>query len=321
MKIVILDGAVLNPGDLSWEGFEKLGDVTYYDRTDTQNEAEVIERIGTAELVITNKVTISRNIIETCPSIKYLGLLSTGYNVIDLEAASERNIPVTNVPGYGSDAVAQFTFALLLEICNRVGYHSDVVKEGKWTRCSDFCFWDYPLKDISGKTLGLVGYGAIGKTVANIAKAFGMKVIVYTRTIREEEGITHVDLDTLFAQADVISLHCPLFENTKGMINKESIKKMKDGVILLNTSRGPLIEEADVAKALKSGKIYAAGLDVIESEPMKENHPLMGIENCIITPHIAWASKEARERLMEIAVENLKGFLEGKNQNVVNTLK
>lgn len=313
--IVILDGYTENPGDLSWEGFEKLGDVTVYDRTGAK---DILSRIGNADIVITNKTPLSKETIERAPEIKYIGVLATGYNVVDTQAAKEKGIPVCNIPTYGTDAVAQFAFALLLEIAHHVQHHSDAVKQGRWANCPDFCFWDYPLIELAGKTMGLIGYGRIGQSVARIARAFGMQVIAYDSYQDPKQIDVYVSLDELLNRSDVISLHCPLFEQTKGIINKDSIAKMKDGVIILNNSRGPLIVEQDLADALNSGKVYAAGLDVVSSEPIREDNPLLTAKNCLITPHISWAPKESRQRLMDIAVENLKAFLSGKSQNVVN---
>ena len=313
--IVILDGYTENPGDLSWEGFAKLGDVTVYDRTDAK---DIHSRIGNADIVITNKTPLSKEAIESAPNIKYIGVLATGYNVVDTKAAKEKGIPVCNIPTYGTDAVAQFAFALLLEIAHHVQHHSDAVKQGRWAHCPDFCFWDYPLIELAGKTMGLIGYGRIGQAVGRIARAFGMQVIAYDSYQDPKQQDVYVSLDELLNRSDVISLHCPLFEQTKGIINKDSIAKMKDGVILLNNSRGPLIVEQDLADALNSGKVYAAGLDVVSTEPIREDNPLLTAKNCLITPHISWAPKESRQRLMDIAVENLKVFLSGKSQNVVN---
>jgi glycerate dehydrogenase len=313
--IVILDGYTENPGDLSWEGFEKLGDVTVYDRTDAK---DILSRIGSADIVITNKTPLSKETIDRAPKVKYIGVLATGYNVVDTQAAKEKGIPVCNIPTYGTDAVAQFAFALLLEIAHHVQHHSDAVKQGRWANCPDFCFWDYPLIELAGKTMGLIGYGRIGQSVARIARAFGMQVIAYDSYQDPKQQDVYVSLDELLNRSDVISLHCPLFEQTKGIINKDTIAKMKDGVIILNNSRGPLIVEQDLADALNSGKVYAAGLDVVSSEPIREDNPLLTAKNCLITPHISWAPKESRQRLMDIAVENLKAFLSGKSQNVVN---
>lgn len=321
MKIVILDGYTENPGDLSWEGFERLGELTIYDRTPVQDKREIQNRIGSAEIVITNKTPLTREIIEACPQIRYIGALSTGYNVIDIEAAREQGIPVSNIPAYGTDAVAQFTFAMLLDICHHAAHHSQAVHEGRWSSCADFCFWDYPLMELSGKTMGIIGFGRIGRAVGRLANAFGMKVLAYAphkRPELETNTCRYTELDELFVKSDVISLHCPLFPETEGMINKESISRMKDGVILLNTGRGPLIVEQDLADALNRGKVYAAGLDVVSVEPIREDNPLLMAKNCLITPHIAWASKESRQRLMDTAVGNLEAFLAGRPVNVVN---
>jgi len=318
MKIVVLDGYTLNPGDLSWGELERLGELTVYDRTP---EDKVLERIGDAEIVYTNKTPLTRETFYKAPNIKWVGVLATGYNVVDVDAAREKGIPVTNVPDYSTDAVAQMVFALLLEICHHVWDHSEAVKKGEWTRSKDFCFWKYPLIELAGKTMGIIGYGRIGRATARIAQAMGMKVLAYTRTVDkalESDTMRFVSLDELLRESDVISLHCPLFESTKGMINKETIGKMKDGVIIINTSRGPLVVEEDLAEALNSGKVYAAAVDVVSTEPISEDNPLLKARNIIITPHIAWAPKEARQRLMDIAVENLKAFLRGEPVNVVN---
>ncbi|MDR2134787.1 MAG: D-2-hydroxyacid dehydrogenase [Treponema sp.] len=320
MKIVILDGYTENPGDLSWEGLEKLGELTVYDRTSLTDPKEAISRIGGAEAVITNKTPIPAEVIKACPSIKYIGVLATGYNIVDVAAAKARGIPVCNIPTYGTDAVGQFAIALLLEICHHIGHHDRAVKEGRWEKNADWCFWDYPLIELAEKTLGIIGFGRIGQTTGRIAKALNMKVIAHDaypneagRAIAEYAG-----LDELFARSDVIALHCPLFPETQGIINKANIAKMKDGVIILNNSRGPLVVEQDLADALNSGKVYAAGLDVVSSEPIQGDNPLLKAKNCIITPHISWAPKESRKRLMDIAVENLAAFVKGSPVNVVN---
>ena len=321
MKIVILDGYTENPGDLSWEGFERLGELTVYDRTPVGEEAEIQTRIGDAEIVITNKTPLTRGTIEACPQIRYIGALSTGYNVIDIEAARERGIPVSNIPGYATEAAAQLTFALLLDICQHAAHHSQAVHEGRWSACPDFCFWDYPLLELAQKTFGIIGFGSIGLAAGRLANAFGMKVLAYAphrKPELESEMCRYGELEEILAEADIISLHCPLFPSTEGMINRETIARMKDGVILLNTGRGPLIVEQDLADALNSGKVYAAGLDVVSVEPIREDNPLLKARNCLITPHIAWASKESRQRLMDMAVGNLEAFLAGKPVNVVN---
>ena len=316
MKIVILDGHALNPGDLSWDGFKQFGDIKYFDRT-PDNLA--IDRIGDAEIVIVNKTAITKEVIDSC-NFKYIGVLATGYNVVDVDYAKEKGIVVTNIPTYGTNAVAQFVFALLLNICNNVQQHNDSVKNGKWTSCKDFTFWESPLIELAGKTMGIVGFGKIGQATANIATAFGMNVLYYD--VKEidckNEKIKFTTFENLLKNSDVVSLHCPLFEKTRNIINKESIKQMKDGAILINTSRGPLIDEQAVAVALNSKKLYYGAFDVVSSEPIKADNPLLKCKNSIITPHIAWAPKEARQRLMNIAVENLESFLNGKTQNQVN---
>jgi glycerate dehydrogenase len=318
MKIVILDGYTENPGDLSWEGFEKLGDLTVYDRTPAD---KIVERIGDADVVYTNKTPITRETLDACPNVKFIGVLATGYNVIDVEAAKEKGIPVSNIPTYGTDAVAQFTIALLLELCHHIGDHSNAVKNGEWTNNPDWCFWNYPLIELAGKTMGVIGFGRIGQRTAEIAQALGMKILAYDAYKNpelESESCKYVELEELLANSDVISLHCPLFPETEGIINKDTIAKMKDGVMILNTSRGPLIVEEDLRDALNSGKVAGAGLDVVSKEPIEMDNPLLSAKNIIITPHIAWAPKESRQRLMDIAVDNLKGFKEGKPINVVN---
>lgn len=321
MKIVILDGYTENPGDLSWSGLEALGELKVYDRTAVNNVEEVISRIGDAEVVITNKTPVSAQAMEACSNIKYIGLMATGYNVVDCEAAKKKGIPVCNIPTYGSDAVAQFTMALLLEVCHHIGHHSQAVHEGKWEHNPDWCFWDYPLIELAGKIMGIIGYGRIGQKTGALAQAFGMKVLAYDANYNQaliSENCHYVELDDLYAQSDVIALHCPLFPETQGIINKTSIAKMKDGVIILNDSRGPLIVEEDLKEALNSGKVAAAGLDVVSSEPIRSDNPLLRAKDCIITPHIAWAPKESRQRLMDIAVSNVKAFIDGKPENVVN---
>ena len=321
MKIVILDGYTENPGDLSWEGLEKLGDLTVYDRTSLTDVQEVIDRIGDAEIVFTNKTPMPREVFDTCTNIRYVGVLATGYNVVDVDAAKEKNIPVCNIPTYGTAAVGQFAIALLLEICHHVVHHDKAVHEGRWENNPDWCFWDYPLIELDGKVMGIIGYGRIGQATGRIAQALGMKVLAYDayrNPALESETCQYADLDEVLAKSDVIALHCPLFSETEGMINRESIAKMKDGVIILNNSRGPLIVEKDLAEALNSGKVAAAGLDVVSTEPIKGENPLLKAKNCILTPHISWAPKESRQRLMDIAVDNLEAFLRKEAQNVVN---
>lgn len=320
MKIVILDGYTENPGDLSWGGFEALGALTVYDRTPLDDTAEIIRRIGTAEIVITNKTPISRETMEACAGIRYIGVLATGYNVVDVAAAKARGIPVTNIPAYGTEAVGQFAIALLLEICHHIGHHDQAVHAGRWASSPDFSFWDYPLIELHGKTMGIVGFGRIGQVTGRIAKAFGMRILAMDahETASGRDIAEYVSLDALLAQSDVISLHCPLTPETEGIINKDTIAKMRDEVIILNNARGPLIVEQDLADALAEGKVTAAGLDVVSAEPIRDDNPLLKAPNCIITPHISWAPKESRGRLMDMAVANLQGFIDGAPQNVVN---
>lgn len=317
MQIVVLDGFTLNPGDISWDALKKLGTLTVYDRTPNE---KILERINNAEIVFTNKTPLTKQTIQACKNLKYIGVLATGYNVVDIQAAKELKIPVTNVPSYGTQSVAQYTAALLLELCHHIGAHSDSVHNGDWANSKDFCYWNFPLVELEGKTVGIIGFGRIGQMSAKILKAFGMKVLAYSRHPKEElkDLATYVSLDELFAQSDVISLHCPLFAETQNLINKENIAKMKDGVMILNTSRGPVINEKDLADALNSGKVLGAAVDVVSTEPIKNDNPLLTAKNCIITPHIAWAAKEPRERLMQIAVDNLDSFLKEKPINVVN---
>lgn len=320
MNITVLDGYTLNPGDLDWKGLESLGTCRVYDRTSTTDTAEIIERIGDAEAVFTNKTPLPADVFEVCPSIRYVGVLATGYNVVDIQAARENGVVVSNIPSYGTSAVGQFAMGLLLEICHHIGHHDKAVHDGAWERNPDWCFWDYPLIELEGKTMGVMGFGRIGQMTGRIAKAMGMKVIANDKYENESgrEIAEYVDRDTLFRTSDVIALHCPLFPDTEGMINRENISRMKDGVIILNNSRGPLIVEQDLADALNAGKVYAAGLDVVSTEPIRPDNPLLNAKNCIITPHISWAPKESRERLMNIAVDNLKAFLAGGPVNVVN---
>ncbi|WP_321385613.1 D-2-hydroxyacid dehydrogenase [uncultured Enterococcus sp.] len=320
MNIVVLDGFALNPGDISWQGLKALGKVTIYDRTSYTDKEEIIERIGTAQAVFTNKTPITETILAACPTVEYIGVLATGYNVVDCEAATKRNIPVTNVPSYGTDAVAQFTFALLLEIVSQVGGHNQSVHEGDWQKNKDFTYWKSPLMELSGKTIGLIGYGAIAHAVAEIAHAFQMNVIYYNHRPKQPQAawIHQVSLDELYQQAEIISLHIPQMPETEKMINGAAIKKMKEQVILLNTSRGGLLDEAAVAQALDSGKLAALGADVVSKEPIEADNPLLHAKNCYLTPHIAWAPVETRERLMQIAVTNFCSFLEGTIENKVN---
>lgn len=319
MKIVILDGYTENPGDLSWEGFEAMGDLTVYDRT--TDHSQIAARIGDAEIILTNKTPVSREVIDACPRLKYIGLLATGYNVVDVKAAKEAGIIVTNIPTYGTDAVSQYAIALLLELCHHIGEHSDCVKRGDWTKNQDWCFWNHPLIELAGKTMGIIGFGRIGQGTARIAQALGMKVLAYDTYQNPQlvsETCTYASLDQVFASSDVIALHCPLFPETEGIINKDTIGKMKDGVMIINNSRGPLIVESDLRDALNSEKVAGAAVDVVSAEPISMDNPLLDAANCIITPHIAWAPKESRQRLMDLAVENLHAFLSGAPQNVVN---
>jgi glycerate dehydrogenase len=320
MKIVILDGYTENPGDLSWEGFEKIGQLKVYDRSSLTDSGEVISRIGNAEAVITNKTPIGADVFDACPFIRYVGVLATGYNIVDVNAAKAKGVVVANIPTYGTAAVGQFAIALLLEICHHIGHHDRAVHEGRWENSPDWCFWDYPLIELAGKTMGIIGFGRIGQTTGIIAKALGMKVLAFD-SFQNDAGRQigdYVSLDDLLKQSDVVALHCPLFPETTGIINKTTIAKMKDGVIVLNNSRGPLVVEQDLADALNSGKVAAAGLDVVSTEPIKGDNPLLKAKNCIISPHISWASKESRQRLMNIAVENLNAFVKGNPVNVVN---
>lgn len=316
IDIVVLDGYTLNPGDLSWDALEALGNTRVYERTE---EKDILSRIGDAQAVLTNKTPLHAETITSCPNLKYIGVLATGYNVVDISAAKQRGIVVCNIPSYGTAAVAQFAIAMLLEICHHVAHHSAAVHAGRWSESIDWCFWDHPLIELEGKTMGIIGFGRIGQRTGEIASALGMRVLANDahQTQAGQEKARYVSLDTLLRESDVISLHCPLFEETRGIINAETIGKMKDGVILLNNSRGPLIVERDLADALNSGKVRAAGLDVVSSEPIRSDNPLLSAKNCIITPHISWAPKESRQRLMDIAVENLRMFTLGSPQNEV----
>ncbi len=318
MKIVVLDGYALNPGDLSWEGIAAFGDLTVYDRTSPEDTAA---RISDAEIIFTNKTVIDRQVLDACPKLSFIGVLATGYNVVDVKAAGEKGIAVCNVPAYSTRTVAQFTIGLILELASHVGAHSDSVARGDWCTARDFCYWKYPLTELQGKTLGIIGFGSIGQAVAGIGEALGMEVLAFSRTVypeRETAGCHYTDLDTLLARADIISLHCPLFSETQGIICRENIAKMKDGAWIINTARGGCIVEEDLAEALNSGKIGAAAADVVSTEPMRPDNPLLQAKNMLITPHIAWASREARERLMDTAVRNLELFLAGTPENVVS---
>ena len=315
MKIVILDGNALNPGDLSWEEFHKFGEVTLYDRTPKDL---VISRIGDAEILITNKVSISKDILDQCPNLKYIGVLATGYNIIDTKACAEKSIVVTNIPSYSTSAVAQAVFAYILEFTNGVNAHNKSVHNGDWCKSKDFCYWIHHLVEIAGKTLGIIGFGSIGKQVAKIAEAFGMKVLTYTRTpSKVSSPVKAVSLEELLQKSDFISLHAPLTPETTHIINEKSLKLVKKRAMLINTARGPLVDELAVKNALVSGDLAFYAADVLSSEPMDKNCPLLGCKNTLITPHVAWAGFETRQRLMNIAVENLKSFLDGKPINQV----
>ncbi|HOR80988.1 MAG TPA: D-2-hydroxyacid dehydrogenase [Sphaerochaeta sp.] len=314
-KIVVLDGYALNPGDLDWTPLQAYGELTVYDRTEPK---DVVKRIGDAEIIFTNKTILTGETIIQAPKLKYIGVLATGYNVLDMGAAREKGIVVTNIPAYSTDAVAQFTFALLLEITNRVQRHSDaVIRDNRWTTCKDFCFWDYPLIELANKKMGIIGYGAIGKAVGKVAKALNMEVLAYSPSL-DPKHPDRASMETIYKESDIISLHLPLTEQSRGMINRETIAKMKDGVIILNTGRGPLVNEQDLADALNSGKVYAAAVDVVSVEPIKADNPLLKAKNIIITPHIAWAPLQTRERLLGMAIRNVEHFLAGKPINRVD---
>lgn len=309
MNIVVLDGHTLNPGDLTWDPLRKLGSCEIYERSTAD---EIVPRSKSAEIILTNKVVLNRGYMEAVPTLKYIGVTATGYNIVDVAAARERNIIVTNVPTYGTQSVAQMTFALLLELTQHVAHHAQTVREGRWTRSPDFCYWDYPLIELDGLTIGIIGYGRIGQAVGELAQAFGMKVITHSRKQSSE------DLERLFRQSDVISLHCPLTPETKHLVNAERLKWMRATAFLLNTSRGPLIDEAALAEALNAGRIAGAGLDVLSVEPPLADNPLFKAKNCFITPHIAWATRAARSRLMDAAVGNVRAFVAGTPKNVVS---
>ncbi len=320
MKIVILDGYTENPGDLDWKVLRDLGDLTVYDRTSYQESPLIAQRIGDAEIVVTNKTPISRATMAACPNIGMIAVLATGYNVVDTESAAQLGIPVCNVPAYGTASVSQYSVAMLLELCHHIGAHSDSVRQGRWANSIDWCYWDHPMIELEGKTIGIIGFGRIGRQEGRIARALGMNVLAFD-PCPCEEGRTigeYTDLDTLFTRADVISLHCNLTAENAGMINRDSIAKMKDGALLVNNARGQLINEADLADALNSGKLAGAAVDVVSSEPIRPDNPLLGAKNCLITPHISWASKESRQRILETTVRNIAAFLAGTPQNVVN---
>ena len=320
MKLVVLDGYTENPGDLSWDALGQLGDLTVYDRTSFTDEGEIISRIGEAEVVFTNKTPISRAVIDACPRIGLISVLATGYNVVDCAYAGERGIPVSNVPAYGTASVSQFSIALLLEICHHIGHHDASVHAGHWEQSLDWCYWDYPLIELEGKTMGIIGFGRIGQAEGRIAKALGMQVVAYDlhptdsgRALGE-----YVSLEELYARSDVITLHCNLTPENTRLINRDSIAKMKTGVILINNARGQLVDEQDLAAALNCGKIAAAGLDVVSTEPIRGDNPLLKAKNCILTPHISWAPRESRQRIMDCSAANVKAYLEGSPIHVVN---
>ena len=320
MKITVLDGYTLNPGDLSWEGLEELGELTVYDRT-VYNDQDIIEAIGDAEIIFTNKTPLSKEVLKKVPSVKYIGVLATGFNIVDVNTAKESDIVVTNVPGYSTTAVAQLTLALLLELCHHIGEHSHAVKKGEWTKSKDFCFWNTPLIELQGKTMGIIGFGQIGQATAKLAQAFDMNILTTGSRKRPEletDTCKYTSLEELLKASDVISLHCPLTDKTEGIINKNNISKMKDGVMIINTARGPLVVEKDLKNALNSGKVTGAAVDVVSKEPIEKENELLKAKNIIITPHIAWAPKESRARLMSTAIENLELFLQGNPVNVVN---
>lgn len=317
MRIVVLDGHPLNPGDLSWEELEALGETTVYDRS---SDDQVVERAQGAQVVLTNKAALDRSAIERLPDLEYIGVLATGYDVVDVDAAGERGIPVTNVPTYGTWAVTQMVFAHLLNLTQHVAHHSDTVKAGRWAESPDWCYWDYPLVELAGLTMGVLGYGRIGQNTACVAQAFEMDVIAHDPFVESSpiEGVRMVDLDTLFRESDVITVHTPLTPETEGMVDAELLGKMKRTAFLINTSRGQVIDEADLAEALNSGRIAGAGLDVLAKEPPEPDNPLLHARNVYITPHISWATRSSRARLMHTAVENVRAYLEGRPQNVVN---
>jgi glycerate dehydrogenase len=317
MKIVILDAHTANPGDLSWQPLQDIAPCEIHLRTPV---AETVARCRDAAVVITNKAVLNREIIEALPNLRYIGVTATGYNVVDAAAARERGIAVTNVPGYSSPAVAQLVFALLLELTNHVGHHAATVREGRWTACPDFCYWDHPIIELAGRTFGIIGYGDIGSAVGRIASAFGMRVLASKREWKTPPpaGVEPTSIEDIFSQSDVISLHCPLTDATKHLVNAQSLARMKPTAFLINTGRGPLVDEAALAAALNEGRIAGAGLDVLSVEPPKDGNPLFAAKNCLITPHIGWASREARQRLIEATAANLRAFIEGAPVNVVN---
>lgn len=318
MKIVVLDGYALNPGDLSWDAIKEFGDLVVHDRT---SQDEILERSGGAHVLLTNKTPIRENIIDQLPGLRFIGVLATGYNVVDVEAAKARGIVVSNVPDYGSYSVAQLTFALLLELCNHVQRHSDSVREGKWASSKDWCYWDFPQMELAGKTMGIIGFGSIGKKVGDMAMSFGMNVLGTARTRTDQshrKNFGWTEVPDLLEQSDVVSIHCPLTSETKGLINAKTLRTMKKSAFLLNTSRGPIVIDQDLSNALNENVIAGAGIDVLAVEPPQKDNPLFKAKNCIITPHIAWATKEARTRLMNMAIDNLSAFIKGTPVNVVS---
>lgn len=318
MKIVVLDGYTLNPGDLSWDGLKEIGEVTVFDRTPMH---EIVKRSKEAEIILTNKTPLGKDVLSQLPGLKYIGVLATGYNVVDTEAAMNHGIIVTNIPAYGTYSVAQMALALILELCHHAQRHSDFVKDGKWTDSVDFCFWDYPLIELCGKTIGIIGFGNIGKKVGDIATACGMNIIAADKSITDQshrKNFRWAGISELLSDSDIVSIHCPLVPETHGLINKKSLRLMKRTAFLINTSRGAIVVEEDLANALNQGIIAGAGLDVLSVEPPEHENPLFKARNCIITPHISWATLEARSRLMDIAVNNLKAFLKG---SVINAVK
>ena len=320
MKIVVMDGYTENPGDLSWDALAALGELTVYDRTAYAESPLIVERIGDAEIIVINKTPISRETIDSCSNLRLIAVLATGYNVVDYRYAAEKGIPVVNVPAYGTMSVSQYSIALLLELCHHIGHHSDSVFAGNWANNVDWCYWDYPLIELDGKTIGIVGFGRIGQAEGRIAKAMGMRVLAHD--IRETDAGReigeYVPLDRLLSEADVVTLHCNLTPENTGMINRESIARMKDGALLINNARGLLIVEQDVADALNAGKLGGAALDVVSTEPIRPDNPLLKAKNCVITPHISWAPKESRQRIMDCTAANIKAFLDGRPVNVVN---
>ncbi len=318
MKIIVLDGYPLNPGDLSWKLLEELGEVTVFDRTSPE---QIVSRAAGADIVLTNKVPLDGGTLKLLPDLKYIGVMATGFNIIDLQVASEQGVVVTNVPTYSTRSVAQFTFALILELCHHVQYHSDSARGGRWASVSDFSYWDFPLTELAGKTFGIIGFGTIGRRAGELALAFGMKVLASSRSRKgglENAEFSWADTDEIFRQSDIVSLHCPLTPETAGLVNRKRLASMKQHALLINTSRGPLVVEEDLAEALNTGIISGAGLDVLAEEPPRTDNPLLHAKNCLVTPHIAWATYEARSRLMATVAQNVRRFIAGTPENMVN---